>query len=446
MGVDIGDFLTPPKIRAWYENVGRGSRITSDVYARSLRLFCHQTKTTPDSLLHQKEPRLHALLLDFVTTEEKRGQAGSSTATHLKAVKSWLGFNGIRVNRPVKVRHAQETPTLADERTPTPEELRRIFLAATPKNRLSCALMAYSGVRPEVLGNYLGDDGLRVKDLPELNIEGTKVSFDRTPAMVVVRSNLSKAGHRYFTFLGEEGCGYLVDCLRRRAESGELLGPETDIIHPEAAQGTRRGANAFIRTTKVSDGMRVAIRRAGFPWRPYVLRAYFDTQLLLSESKGKVAHDYRVFWMGHKGSMEARYTTNKGRLPQSLVDDMREAYQRCEKFLTGQAPSERDVRLEVAHVLLESLGYSEKDLEGVDLTDVQQVRALTQKHFSQPPKKQALVQVDELPKYLDAGWTFVGNVGQDRVLLNPPTGATVGPASPMSPAGSGLAGNPALPH
>jgi hypothetical protein len=300
----------------------------------------------------------------------------------LKAVKSRLGFNGIRVTRPVKVRHAQETPTLADERTPTPEELRRIFLAATSRNRLSCALMAFSGVRPEVLGNYLGDDGLRVKDLPDLKIERSTVRFERTPAMVVVRPNLSKAGHRYFSFLGEEGCGYLTECLRRRAEEGEVLGPETDIIQPEAARSTRRGANAFIRTTKVSDGMRVAIRRAGFPWRPYVLRCYFDTQLLLSESKGKVAHDYRVFWMGHKGSMEARYTTNKGRLPQSIVDDMREAYQRCEKFLTGSARSERDVRREVAQVLLESLGHSEKELEGVDMTDVEQVRALTQKRVT----------------------------------------------------------------
>jgi hypothetical protein len=41
MGGDMREFLTPPKIRAWYENVGRGSRITADVYARSLRLFCH---------------------------------------------------------------------------------------------------------------------------------------------------------------------------------------------------------------------------------------------------------------------------------------------------------------------------------------------------------------------------------------------------------------------
>ncbi|MGI0132286.1 MAG: hypothetical protein ACREDK_04240 [Thermoplasmata archaeon] len=109
MGTPIQEFLAPPKIRAWYDNVGRGSRITADIYARSARLLCHLTKTTQDGLLRFKEAQLHALLLDFVTREEKRGQAGSSTATHLKAVKSWPTFNGLRVSRPVKVRGAQAT-------------------------------------------------------------------------------------------------------------------------------------------------------------------------------------------------------------------------------------------------------------------------------------------------------------------------------------------------
>ncbi|MDI1495108.1 MAG: hypothetical protein K8823_414 [Cenarchaeum symbiont of Oopsacas minuta] len=40
--------------------------------------------------------------------------------------------------------------------------------------------------------------------------------------------------------------------------------------------------------------------RPRFSWRPYVLRAYFDTQLI-AESKGTIAHDFRVFFMGHQG-------------------------------------------------------------------------------------------------------------------------------------------------
>ncbi|MGI0066289.1 MAG: hypothetical protein ACREAT_05975, partial [Nitrosotalea sp.] len=40
-----------------------------------------------------------------------------------------------------------------------------------------------------------------------------------------------------------------------------------------------------------------------------------------------------VFFMGHKGSIEAKYTTNKGILPDSLISEMRNAYSRSEEFL-----------------------------------------------------------------------------------------------------------------
>ncbi|EQD34826.1 integrase/recombinase, partial [mine drainage metagenome] len=113
------------------------------------------------------------------------------------------------------------------------------------------------------------------------------------------------------------------------------------------------------------------MRAAGHPWRPYVLRAYFDTQLLLAESKGKVAHDYRVFMMGHRGSMEARYTTDKQRLPGDLVDDMREAYGRCEPFLgtaptpEGEAGGERVLKL-----WLQAGGMTEAEISKMDLAEI----------------------------------------------------------------------------
>lgn len=37
--------------------------------------------------------------------------------------------------------------------------------------------------------------------------------------------------------------------------------------------------------------------------------------------------------MGHKGSIEARYTTNKSILPKALLDEMRESFKRSEEFL-----------------------------------------------------------------------------------------------------------------
>jgi hypothetical protein len=59
-----------------------------------------------------------------------------------------------------------------------------------------------------------------------------------------------------------------------------------------------------------------------FTWRHYVFRAFFDIQLLIAESRGKIAHDFRIFFMGHLGSIEAKYTTNKNILPKLLTDEM----------------------------------------------------------------------------------------------------------------------------
>ncbi len=55
----------------------------------------------------------------------------------------------------------------ADERPPTPEDLRKIFNISDYRARVSSAVVAFSGVRLEVWGNYLGTDGLKLKDFHE---------------------------------------------------------------------------------------------------------------------------------------------------------------------------------------------------------------------------------------------------------------------------------------
>ena len=92
------------------------------------------------------------------------------------------------------------------------------------------------------------------------------------------------------------------------------------------------GDRSFLPTVQVCEGIREALHPR-FQFRPYVFRAFFDTELLIAESRGKIAHDFRVFFMGHKGSIEAKYTTNKGILPRALIDEMRESFKRCEEYL-----------------------------------------------------------------------------------------------------------------
>ncbi|MFN4337240.1 MAG: hypothetical protein ACK4FV_06660 [Candidatus Nitrosocaldus sp.] len=56
---------------------------------------------------------------------------------------------------------------MVGERVPSKDELTRILRMATPRARVAIALMAYSGLRPESIGNYDGTDGLRLSDMPE---------------------------------------------------------------------------------------------------------------------------------------------------------------------------------------------------------------------------------------------------------------------------------------
>jgi integrase len=430
--------LDDEDIRRWYDNRARGSFATADVGLRRLRAFCSQTRMTPRALVRLKPRQLRDLFLDFISAEERRGASGPYIAHTVSVASSWLRYNDVVPPPGLKIRNADH---IREESALSPEQIRAIMNIATPRERVAIALMSQAGVRPEVLGSYRGEDGLRIRDLPEIAIEGTKVSFAKTPTPIIVRPELSKARHKYLTWVGTEGTKLLEDYLESRIKTGEKVGPDSSVLRAESSP------RAFIRTLKIGVAVRRAFRAAGFSGiRPYVLRTTFATRMLECENAGKVSHAYWTFWFGHKGEMSAVYTTNRGRLASSMVEQMRESYRRCEPTLTGSGQSEGEVRREVARVLLESLGYSTKDLEGVDLGNVDQVRTLTQRRVAPSPKKQALVAVDDLPGYLEAGWTFVGNVGQERVLLNPPLEGAAGPTNPPSPPIPTAGGSPAPPR
>jgi hypothetical protein len=415
------DFLNAdPDVKRWYDNISRGSQSTADVYLRRLRAVCQSFNTSPKGLASLSDAELYNLLLDLASTMEKAGHAGSYTESTVKIVKSWLSHNGKEVKRKIKIKGARETPSLKDERVPTKEELKRILLSGDKKARAACVLIAHSGLRIEVLGNYDGKDGLTVADLPQLEIRHDSVCFKQTPTMLVVRSELSKAGHRYFTFLSEEGCEYLKDYLDERIKDGEELAPRSPLITPKLKM------KPFIRATNIGDSIREAIRAGGFAWRPYVLRSYFDTQLMLAESKGLVLRDYRQFWMGHKGDIENRYTTNKQRLPESVVEDMRAAYERSQDFLQTkekESTSEEKLRDSFRKQLLLVAGLSQEEVDKLDLSSIsdEELQSLVRKKLLGVPTpdstKQKVVTVDEANGYLAKGWEYVAKVSNNRVII-----------------------------
>ena len=133
------------------------------------------------------------MLMDFVGDPHKEGKAPNYIDNYLKAVRSRLNFNEVRLVRRIKIRNRNLTPTTSNERVPTKDELRAILSIPKARARCSISFMAFAGLRPETLGNMNGTDGLTIGDLPEMKIQDGKVIFEKIPTMVVVRLNLSKA-------------------------------------------------------------------------------------------------------------------------------------------------------------------------------------------------------------------------------------------------------------
>ncbi len=409
--------LEDRSLARWYRNLERGSPITASTCLRNLGLVCSQAGVTPRSLTKMSDRKVYEFLLDLVERLERAGRAGGYIASVVKAVKSWLVFNDRTVGRPIRIAHQHETPTLRDERVPSPEELRGIFLSADEKGRVACVLMAHAGLRPEVLGNFLGSDGLRIGDLPDLVIRDGAAGFTRAPAMVRVRAELSKKRHEYFTFLSAEGCEYLKAYLEMRIRRGEAITGQSPVITPKTAK------KEFIRTINIGDAVRKAIRKAGFPWRPYVLRSYFATQMMLAESKGKIIRDYRQFFMGHKGDIEAVYTLNKRVLPAEVVEQMRESYAKAQQHLrTVETLRERDVVAEFKRQLLLVAGFKPEEIkdEHFEFADEEFHRLIRDRLLGEVKAnaaRQTIVSVGELDRRLSDGWEFVSVLPNGRAVV-----------------------------
>ena len=342
----LSKLLENTDIKRWYNNLARGSPHTAEVRVRKLGLFCERHHTTPAQLINvaTKDPKTMAdLLEDHVIILESENKSPGTIEDHLKAVKSWLRHFDIEIRRKIRIRNSNLTTTLQDEIIPNAEEMAAIYSSAGLRASVIISLMAKAGLRPGVIGNHNGTDGLRIKDIPDLEILQNRAVAVRTPCMVVVRHELSKARHRYVSFLTRTATKQLVSYLNDRFAHGEPLRNNSPVVAPYHRYETYRGKNSakeFLPTRRVSAIVR-NVFRPRFGWRPYVLRRYFATQLLTGESKTKMSQDFREYLMGHKGTMYARYTTNNGIPSEELLAEIRGAYARSEEFLDQTEEQER---------------------------------------------------------------------------------------------------------
>jgi hypothetical protein len=418
----------------WYRVTSRGGRLTAEVSLRRIGKACELLGLDPKGMVEAAQGDLMGFadrVDDMVTHLEEDGLSPGYVEDIVQSIKSWLKHNGIELTRRIVISNRGRTPTIESEQIPSKEELSRILRVCPPRVRVAAAFIALSDFRPQVLGDHWGQDGLKIMDLPELHIENGKVTFEVIPTIVKVRANLSKARHAYFSFLPEEGCTYLAEYLESRIREGEEITPESPVIGHIMRE---REVNPFIRTVKLGDVIRQAMRKAGVRKRPYVLRCYAETQLIIAESRGKISHPYLQFVAGHKGDIEARYSTNKGRLPPDMVEGMRQAYKECTPFLgTVAQPLEQSAIVKEAK--LEALKSIAKSLLGIDLLEVKVAKERElekelsvddeielfeneiKKMREQEKDPQIIVGEEELENHLADGWQFVSVLPSQRILI-----------------------------
>jgi len=193
-----------------------------------------------------------------------------------------------------------------------------------------------------------------------------------------------------------------------------------------------------------------AMRAAGVYKRPYVLRAYAETQLIIAESKGKISHPYLQFIAGHKGDIEARYSTNKGRLPPDMIESIRSNYKACEQFLATTSQLEQSAVVKEAKI--EALRSMAKSLLDIDLLDAKIAKEREIKRELAPAEEvelyeseirklrvdpqrlrtadercddgvhcrrfeSRLVLEDELVPYLNEGWQIVKELASGKIAV-----------------------------
>jgi len=147
---------------------------------------------------------------------------------------------------------------------------------------------------------------------------------------------------------------------------------------------------------------------------------------MLAESKGLVLRDYRQFWMGHKGDIENRYTTNKAKLPESIIEDMREAYERSQEYLQTrleETSSEERLRQAFRKQLLLVTGFNHDEVEKMDLSSIsdEELQTIIKKRLlgerANDNATQRVVSIDEVEGYLMRGWEFVASLPNDKVVI-----------------------------
>lgn len=376
---------TNPKLKTWHEYVYHNkSPKSADNMFRNLGLFCQKMALEPDNL-----PELSAtgdlgkIFEKFVREMQKAQKMGSYIAKYKHAINNFLSFCHRTYHVEVRkldneILNEGKSSKYNGEKIPLKNQLQRVLEKATPRGRVIIALMAFSGLRPESIGNYNGSDGIRLKDLEGLDLsDPNNLRFTQFPFKIHVRdtlnpvTRLSKNGSAYWTLAGHQTAQYIIDYLRERVDYGEKLTPESPLIQfSKHGYGLTRATKDRPDTEHVRREVRLSMRSAGFPERPYVLRRYFMQTLSTAELKGYISMEWRLFLSGHSGNIQSTYVNQKENLNPELEKMVKESFTKCLRLLETEYSEAQDDKTMIYSALLLTARFSESEIQQLNLNSM----------------------------------------------------------------------------
>lgn len=308
-GSDTKWYQKDAMVIEWYNTLKERSEQTARNYRNYLLQF--DKFYSYKRIIQEAEEERRKILVEYSRHCKQRFYP-KTVLVYLAAIRSWLKFNGKQTNVRIEIPNINQTPTIIDERIPTPEAVRELLLSCNPRQASIASLIAFSGLRFE------SQSKITLQDLLDLDID--TLQFKHHPALVYVPAYANKTPIQYFTFLTEEGSDHLSAYLEERKARGEQLTKKSNVIASIDGK-PMKPTNVGFQIARLSRRILEA--------RPYILRAYFDTALLA----GRVHPRWQSYFMGHRGDLEAIYTTKK-HLPETIIEPMREAFRPAVEYLT----------------------------------------------------------------------------------------------------------------
>jgi integrase len=433
--VDHTSFKAIPEVADWALELSLRSKLTSESRVRTLGRFVADSGIPVlqiERRAKEKPEAFRKFLSDYAGAQKARGRTAIYVRKVFDVVRAWLDFRDVEFRGFPKL-GARTGESIEDEATPTPDDLRALLAALSPRGRLCALLMAHSGLRPGVLGNVDGTDGLRLEDLPELNLE--TLEFAKVPFLLRVRSSRSKNEKGYLTFGGPELSEALRADLSRRRNDGETLTPKSPVVASLGAgvgkdRRSPKGKGDFVTSKAITTDLRVAIRQVrpgGQTFRPYALRSYFSSQMFAAEARGQMVRDAREAMLGHDLGVSGRYNLSK-KLNPTLLEELRSLYQRGYPFLSTvrtQTTTDEDLR---RIFVTEFIGVDDADFAKLGPLTNDRIKALIAERKKDEgtseetaaPGSQKVIAVGAVEEYISKGWRFVAPLNGTKAIVEAP--------------------------